>query len=97
MNVYGRIYQNSDKRLKRNIISITNALDKIEKLNGVEYNTYDNDIKHIGLIAQEVEEIVPEVVNENNETSIKSIAYANLVPLLINAIKELNKKINDKN
>ena len=54
----------------------------------------DNDNNHIGLIAQEVEKIIPEVVHYNNETNLKSVAYGNLTPLLINAIKELTKKIN---
>ena len=52
-----------------------------------------NGIEQIGLIAQEVEKIIPQVVNYNQETDLKSVSYANLVPLLINAIKELNKKI----
>ena len=68
-------------------------MEKVEKLNGVEFKGIDNNIEQIGLIAQEVEEIIPQVVNYNQETDLKSVSYANLVPLLINAIKELNKKI----
>jgi hypothetical protein len=49
----------------------------------------------MGLIAQEVELIVPEVVNTDSETTIKSIEYQNLVGLLVEAIKEQQKKINE--
>ena len=95
LNVFGRMYQTSDRKIKKEIKIIENALEKVEKLNGIEFKSIYNDINQIGLIAQEVEEIIPEVVDYNQETKLKSVAYANLVPLLINAIKELNKKINN--
>ena len=97
-NLYGRLYQASDIKIKTNIKTIENALEKVNKLNGIHYsfitNDNDNDNNHIGLIAQEVEKIIPEVVHYNSETDLKSVAYGNLTPLLINAIKELTKKIN---
>ena len=70
----------SDKRLKKNIVTIDGALDKVMKLRGVEYNfddtnfpgiDLDEDSKQIGFIAQEVEEIFPELVREANITSSK--------------------------
>lgn len=92
-NLYGQFYQNSDIKIKKDIKTIDNALMKVNQLNGVEYiNIYDNS-SYIGLIAQEVEPIVPHVVNYNQETDLKSVAYGNLTPLLINAIKELSEKI----
>lgn len=94
-NLYGRLYQNSDRKIKRNIKTIDDALIKVMKLNGIEYTNINDNINQIGLIAQEVEEIIPEIVNYNKETDLKSVAYGNLTPLLINAIKELNKKIED--
>ena len=93
LNIVGRLYQASDRKIKKEIKTIESALEKVEKLNGVEFKGIDNNIEQIGLIAQEVEEIIPQVVNYNQETDLKSVSYANLVPLLINAIKELNKKI----
>jgi hypothetical protein len=93
LNIVGRLYQASDRKIKKEIKTIDSALEKVEKLNGVEFKGIDNNIEQIGLIAQEVEEIIPQVVNYNQETDLKSVSYANLVPLLINAIKELNKKI----
>jgi hypothetical protein len=88
--------QSSDERLKTNIKTIENALDKTLLLRGVEYNDYriEPDRKRIGLIAQEVELIVPEVVRTGDD-GIKSIEYQNLVPLLIESIKEQQKQINE--
>ena len=92
-NLYGRLYQTSDRKIKKDIKTIENALVKVNQLNGVEYvNIYDNS-SHIGLIAQEVEPIIPQVVDYDSGTDLKSVAYANLTPLLINAIKELSEKI----
>lgn len=92
-NLYGRLYQTSDRKIKKEVKTIENALMKVNQLNGIEYlNIYDNS-NHIGLIAQEVETVIPQVVNYNKDTDLKSVAYGNLTPLLINAIKELSEKI----
>ncbi|MGA1823801.1 MAG: tail fiber domain-containing protein [bacterium] len=84
----------SDKRLKKNVTPIENALTKVSALNGVmfEWRTEEypekklDEGKGIGLIAQEVEEVLPEVVSEDAE-GYKSIDYSKLTPLLIEAIK----------
>ncbi len=75
--------QSSDERIKTNITTIENALDKTLLLRGVEYNDtrIEPERKKIGLIAQEVELIIPEVVHTDPETTIKSIEYQNLVGL----------------
>jgi hypothetical protein len=95
-NIYasGDITALSDEKYKNNIINIDNPLSKIEALRGVYFNkTNDsNNKRHLGLIAQEVEKIIPEVIIESEETG-KSIAYGNLVGLLIEAVKELSNKI----
>ncbi len=86
----------SDERIKTNVKTIEYALDKILLLRGVEYNNfrYEPDKKHIGLIAQEVELIIPEAaVGVNEFDNIKCISYNSLVGLLIESIKELNNKI----
>ena len=87
--------QSSDERIKTNIKTIENALDKTLLLRGVEYNhvLIEPERKKIGLIAQEVELIIPEVVRTDEQTGLKSIEYQNLVGLLIEAIKELNNKV----
>jgi hypothetical protein len=92
----------SDARFKQNITPIDSALKKLLRINGVEYemnikafpNNHFTTGKQIGLIAQNVETVVPEAVNEKD--GYKGVDYAKLVPLLIESIKELNKKIEDQ-
>ena len=88
----GSIDSASDLKLKTNIKTIDNALDKTLKLRGVEFDRTDRVDHQIGVIAQEVEKIIPEVVHGDE---IKSVTYGNLVGLLIEAIKELKKEIDD--
>jgi hypothetical protein len=84
----------SDQSLKTDVSPIENSLDKVLKLNGVKYRRKDNlDKICMGLIAQNVEKYCPEVVQEHN--NIKTVAYANLVALLIEAVKELYDIIKD--
>lgn len=81
----------SDVRLKEDIHTIENALEKVSELRGVHFKWMDksrNRVSQIGVIAQEVEKVIPEVVNEDNE-GIKSVSYDKLVAVLIEAIKEL--------
>lgn len=85
----GNVTAYSDKRLKSNITTIDNALQKTCKLTGVYF---DKDGKRgIGLIAQDTQEVIPEAVQINRD--YLSLAYGNLVGLLIEAIKELNIKV----
>jgi len=84
----GDITATSDVRTKENIKTIENASDKVSKLRGVSFNKIGDDANNIGVIAQEVEKIIPEVVHTDNQ-GMKSVAYANLVGLLIESNKEL--------
>lgn len=86
----------SDVRLKENIVTVENALEKVTSLRGVTYNRKDNNDgkRHLGVIAQEVEEILPEVVKEDDK-GIKHVAYGNMVGVLIEAMKEQQKQIED--
>jgi hypothetical protein len=89
----------SDQRLKSNINIIPEALAKIHKLNGytfdVSQNDYNNILKvspqHTGLVAQEVLEVLPEAVHKDKE-GYYSLAYGNMVGLLVQAVKELDNK-----
>ena len=85
----------SDETLKDNIQTIKNALEKVCSLRGVEFNRNDleGNPHQIGVIAQEIEKIIPEVVITDSN-GIKSVAYGNLIGLLIEAIKEQQKQIN---
>ena len=82
----------SDEKLKDNIVTISNALDTVSQLRGVEYNWKDTGAKSMGVVAQEVEKILPYLVNETENG--KSVMYSNMVGLLIEAIKELKEEIN---
>ena len=84
----------SDQRLKKNVHPITNALDKVQRLNGVTFNWKKNGVKSLGLIAQDVEKVVPELVGTGPE-GMKTIQYGNLVGLLVEAIKEQQKEIDE--
>jgi len=80
----------SDRRLKTDINNIENALDKVKALQGVSFKMNNQD--KIGLIAQDTQEVIPEVVKENEEGYL-SVSYGNIVGLLIEAIKEQQVKI----
>lgn len=97
MTINGTLTQNSDERIKENIVEIPNALEKIDAMRGVYYNRTDinTEAKKVGLIAQEVETVLPEVVLEAPDTGLKSVAYAELTALLINGIKEQQVIIDD--
>ena len=86
----GDVTASSDRRLKTDIKRIENALDKVCSLGGYTYVM--NDKPSSGLIAQEVLEVLPEVVHGSEETNY-SLAYGNIVGLLVEAIKELKEKI----
>ena len=80
----GNITAYSDERLKSDVATIDNALDKVMNLRGVTFTK--NAEKGMGVIAQEVEQVIPEVVSDGE---YKSVAYGNMVGLLIEAVKEL--------
>ena len=91
LHASGNLTQNSDARLKKDIKPLTHALDAILKLQGKTYRwkedtTFANKAD-IGLVAQEVEKVFPELVAEN-EQGYKGIAYSKLTAVLIEAMKE---------
>ena len=93
-------WSGSDKRWKKNIKPIDNALQDVLSMEGVQYDWRKEEFpekgfpqgKQVGLIAQDVEETLPEVV-ATNPNGYKSISYEKIVPVLIEAIKEQNKRI----
>ena len=91
----GNVTAFSDRRVKENIKTIDNALAKVLCLRGVTYNRTDLEDKseQIGVIAQEVKEILPQVVIEENDRY--SVAYGNIVGVLIEAIKEQQAQIEE--
>ena len=91
----GNIVAYSDRRAKENITSVDNALDKVLKMRGVFYNTIKDETKkrQIGVIAQEIEEILPEVVTYASDVDEYGVSYGNFAGLFIEAIKEQSEII----
>jgi len=88
----GDITAYSDARLKTDIETITGALDRVRKLRGVTFSRRDTGNRGVGLIAQELALIVPEAVM-THEDGLLSVAYGNLVGVLIEAVKDLADKV----
>ena len=101
----GDIVGSSDERLKTEIKTIPNALDKVLKLRGVTYKWRDpeeggtcvNNITEtrMGVIAQEVVDVVPEVVTHDKENDRYGVSYGHLTGVLIEAVKELKQEVNE--
>ena len=85
----------SDRSLKKDIQKIDNALLKIRQLEGVSFKWKENSQPSLGLIAQDLEEVFPELVSTNENTGLKSVQYGNLIAPLIEAIKEQQKQIEE--
>ena len=96
LKVYGTLdttYFNlsSDERLKENIETLDNSLETIEKINPVKFTWKDTGKNGYGVIAQEIEKILPELVSNSNQ--YKSVDYISLIALIISAMKEQQQKI----
>jgi hypothetical protein len=91
-------FSSSDRRFKDNLVVIEGSLDKIGKINGYEFDWNDKQSAYkghdIGVVAQEIEEVLPEVVTTRGD-GYKAVKYDKIVPLLIESIKELQKKVED--
>ena len=98
-------FSSSDKKLKENIKPIKNALDKVSQISGVEFDwkeltedeklsIHGNEGHDVGVIAQEIEKVLPEVV-QTRDNGYKAVKYEKIVPLLIESIKELKAEIEE--
>jgi hypothetical protein len=91
-------YASSDERLKNNISNISSSIEKIKQINGVNFQWSDKQStysgKDVGVIAQEVQKVLPEVVTER-EDGYLAVKYEKIIPLLIEAIKDQQKEIED--
>lgn len=92
--VKGYLINDSDRRIKNNIQPIENALEKIKKLSGYTFNKNNIAKRETGVIAQEVAEVLPEAVFETKD-GILGVAYGNLAGIIIEAIKDLSKEIEE--
>ena len=91
-------YSTSDIRLKNNIKTIDKALDKVKNIQGIEFDWIEKEKVHgnsghdVGVIAQEIEKVLPDVVT-TRDSGYKAVKYEKIVPLLIEAIKDLSRQV----
>lgn len=90
----GTVLQSSDERLKENIYPIDNALSRVSNIEGVYFNWKDKEKRNVGVLAQQVNKVLPEVVSEDNNGYL-NVDYGGIVPLLIEAINELKAEVED--
>jgi hypothetical protein len=94
ITIGGNIYSKSDIKIKNNITKLNNCLEKIDNIHGYNYTRIDlsdTEKLHIGLIAQEVESIYPEIISEIN--NVKTINYNSINAILLECIKELKVEL----
>jgi len=91
-------FYSSDKRLKDNIVRIENPLEKVGKIGGYTFDWNDKQEtytgKDVGVIAQEIQEVLPELVTERDNGYL-AVKYEKIVPLLIESIKELKQEVDE--
>ena len=90
----GTVTASSDVRFKKNIVTIEGALDRVLRMRGVFFERLETPGTECGVIAQEVQEVLPEVVTETDNGHL-SVAYGNISGLLIQAIKEQQEQIEE--
>ena len=90
----GNVVAYSDRRAKENIVTIDSPLAKVLGLRGVYYNKIGKpETREVGVIAQETNEVLPEVVSYDKENDQYGVAYGNITALLIEAVKELSAEV----
>ena len=100
LTVYGDIdtsvvNSSSDINLKKDIEVISNANDILEQISGVSFNWKESNKPSVGVIAQEVEKVLPELISENSSTGTKSVNYNGLIGVLIEAVKDLSQRVKE--
>jgi hypothetical protein len=88
--IQGKLYETSDEKLKTNVKTIDSAVDIVNQLRGVEFNWVKDGTQSYGVIAQELEKILPFLVRQD-PTGTKTVNYSALIGLLIQAIQELSQ------
>ena len=94
-SIAGTIKEASTMRIKTNIETLESPLDKITKLRGVSYNLRKNNESSIGMIAEEVEEIFPELVSKDDSGKTSGMSYGRMTAVLLEAIKELKQEVDE--
>jgi len=89
----GNVTAYSDIRRKKDLVKLDNALDKVEQLTGYTYTSKTDDKRYTGLIAQDVQKVLPEAVHKEELDGHLSLAYGNMAGLFVEAIKELKLRL----
>jgi len=97
LTVAGTLTETSSRRYKKNIKPITDQLKKLIQLQGVEYDRKESQNHEIGLIAEEVNKVYPDLVSKNNEGQTEGIQYSKLTSVLVESIKELKTLVDNQN
>jgi hypothetical protein len=87
------LVETSSIKIKENVKTLDNPLDIIKKLRGVEYNRIGETYNEIGVIAEEVNDVLPQVVNKDEEGNPTSVSYGRLTALLIEVVKKQDEQI----
>ena len=95
LEIDGTLTEASTMRIKTNIETLESPLDKITKLRGVSYNLKKNNEPSIGMIAEEVEEIFPELVSKDDSGKASAMSYGRMTAVLLEAIKELKEEVDE--
>ncbi|CAN0423465.1 unnamed protein product [Ectocarpus fasciculatus] len=94
----------SDRRLKTNIVPLQNSLEKVSKIRGVYFSWAEDESigsklndghRHVGVIAQEVRDVLPEIVRDIEDGQYFGVQYSELIPLVLDAVRELDEKVSD--
>ena len=89
------LVEGSALRIKKNIKPLENTLDKITKLRGIEFDYKETNKHSIGMIAEEVNEIFPELVTKNKDGEVEAMSYSRMTAVLLEAVKELNQEVKE--
>ena len=89
------VTETSSMAYKKNITNIENPLEKIEKLRGIEFDYIDSNKHSIGMVAEEVAEIFPELVIKDDTGKVSAMSYTRMTAVLLEAVKELSKEVED--
>lgn len=93
VEIQGQLLETSSLRFKENIVDLEPVAEKVNQLRPVRYNKIGSDVQEIGLIAEEVSELFPEVVHYNEDGEAESLNYTRLSVLLLQTVKELSDRI----
>ena len=89
------VVEGSALEIKKNISEIESPLEKISKLRGIEFDYKETDKHSIGMIAEEVNEVFPELVTKNPDGEVEAMSYSRMTAVLLEAIKELNQEVKE--